>query len=131
MTRAPCLRLVLVLMLAWAGGATIAVTAADAAPAFDFKKEVQALRKDVDAVRAVLDQAVSSAALAEKKQAVERYSALKDEIQAFTTKAVAAGKSEDDVGELLERFQLAALTKMDRDLRAAINEAGADAKPKE
>jgi hypothetical protein len=79
-------------------------------------------------VRAVLDQAGGNAPLGDKQKAIDRFSELKTEVQSFSDRAIAAGKTDDDVGDLLERFQFRALSTMERDLRAAINES---AKPKQ
>lgn len=125
------LRTLLALLVAAACAWSVPATAADAAPAFDFKKELQGLRTSIDEVRGILSQADGSAALDEKRRAVERFDALKTRVQDFTTRAIAAGRTEDEVTEYLERFRFAGLAKIDRDLRAAINEAGAAAKPKE
>ena len=103
--------------------------AADAA--FDLRKEASALRKDIEAVHAVLDQAGGSAPLEDKKKAVERFAQLKTAVQAFSDRAIAAGKTEDEVGDVLERFQFNALSKMERDLKAAINEGAKPAAGKE
>lgn len=101
----------------------LAVQAADPAPAaFDLRKDGTALRKDIDAVREVLTQALGTSPAEDKQKAVDRFTALKAEVQTFSDRALAAGKTEDEVGDLLERFQFTALSKMDRDLRAAINE---------
>jgi hypothetical protein len=86
------------------------------------------LRKDIDAVRDQLTQALGSAPIEDKQKAVDRFSVLKTAVQAFSDRAIAAGKTDEEVGDLLERFQFSALSKMDRDLRAAINE-GAKPKP--
>jgi hypothetical protein len=94
--------------------------AADAA--FDLRKEASALRKDIEAVHGVLDQAGGSAPLEDKKKAVERFAQLKAAVQAFSDRAIAAGKTEEEVGDVLERFQFNALSTMERDLKAAINE---------
>jgi hypothetical protein len=99
--------------------------------AFDLRKEASALRKDIDAVHEVLDQAGGSAPLEDKKKAVERFAQLKAAVQAFSDRAIAAGKTEDEVGDILERFQLNALSKMERDLKAAINEGAKPAAAKE
>jgi len=113
----------------------LAAPAADATPpaspaatSFDMRKEATVLRKDIDAVRAVLDQAGGNAPLGDKQKAIDRFSELKTEVQSFSDRAIAAGKTDDDVGDLLERFQYRALSTMERDLRAAINES---AKPKQ
>jgi hypothetical protein len=103
--------------------------AADAA--FDLRKEASALRKDIEAVHAVLDQAGGGATLEDKKKAVERFALLKTAVQAFSDRAIAAGKTEDEVGDVLERFQFNALSKLERDLKAAINESAKPAGGKE
>src|SRR5258708_40078697 len=90
------LRLLFALLVA-ACAWSVPATAADAAPAFDFKKELQALRRNIDEVRGVLAQADGSGAMAEKKRAVERFTALKAQVQDLTTRAIAAGKTRDDV----------------------------------
>ncbi len=94
-------------------------------PAFDLRKEASALRKDIEAVHTVLDQAGGSSPLEDKKKAVERFAQLKVAVQSFSDRAIAAGKTEDEVGDVLERFQFNALSKLERDLKAAINEGGA------
>jgi len=103
--------------------------AADAA--FDLRKESSALRKDIEAVHEVLDQASGNAPLEDKKKAVERFAQLKVAVQAFSDRAVAAGRTEEEVGDVLERFQFNALSKMERDLKAAINENAKPAPGKE
>jgi len=103
--------------------------AADAA--FDLRKESSALRKDIEAVQLVLDQAGGSAPLDDKKKAVERFAQLKTAVQAFSDRAIAAGRTEEEVGDVLERFQFNALSKMERDLKAALNEGAKPAAAKE
>ena len=114
-----CLLLVL-LGGAWAADAT-----------FDLRKESSALRKEIEAVQQVLDQAGGNAPLEDKKKAVERFAQLKTTVQAFSDRAIAAGKTADEVGDVLERFQFNALSKMERELKAAINEGAKPAAGKE
>ena len=85
----------------------------------------------VPAVHEVLDQASGNAPLEDKKKAVERFAQLKVAVQAFSDRAVAAGRTEEEVGDVLERFQFNALSKMERDLKAAINENAKPAPGKE
>jgi hypothetical protein len=102
-----------------------------AEPKFDLGKATRALRAQVEETRAAATQAMTSASIDEKKAMLEKLAALKEKVQAFSDEAAKNGASEDAIGDALERLKITDLTKMERDLRTAVNEAGGAAKPKE
>lgn len=94
---------------------------------FDLGKAARALKPQVEEARTAASGATS---IDDKKAALEKIAALKEKLQAFSDEATKNGANEEAIGDALERLKIADISKMERDLKAAVNEAGGP-KPKE
>ena len=113
--------LALVALCVLSAGLCAGLSAGEAA--YDFRQATRDLRAQVVEVRKVLEQAVKSASLDEKKAALDKLTELRPKIQAFSDAAAKNGKDDEAIGEALERIQIKDLGQSERELRAAINEA--------